>query len=253
MKSTEEGYGSSPPSGHKPIDMALAVLHAAMGFAPTREGYTLLTPEGYVARGWASWEEVNEAGPETWPTGPPADIPCIKLFTFDFDGTTEFTDNLAHAVFDHATEEEKLTDLVPAYERLKAELGGTAAIILAYFDGPGRIEYFRKYVDELIGQESHVFILSASWDPTPGTVWEAYLYHVRAATCSPASRAARGTPPPTHPPTPTGAQGCRHPVSAGSNRRNGRSRARHRSRQGEPGHASCQDAGGTQCAGDAHR
>mmetsp|Transcript_24713 Transcript_24713/g.79824 ORF Transcript_24713/g.79824 Transcript_24713/m.79824 type:complete len:244 (-) Transcript_24713:238-969(-) len=158
--------------------MALAVLHAAMGFAPTREGYTLLTPEGYVARGWASWEEVNEAGPETWPTGPPADIPCIKLFTFDFDGTTEFTDNLAHAVFDHATEEEKLTDLVPAYERLKAELGGTAAIIMAYFDGPGRIEYFRKYVDELIGQESHVFILSASWDPTPGTVWEAYLYHV---------------------------------------------------------------------------
>jgi len=180
--------------------MALAVLHAAMGFAPTREGYTLLTPEGYVARGWASWEEVNEAGPETWPTGPPADIPCIKLFTFDFDGTTEFTDNLAHAVFDHATEEEKLTDLVPAYERLKAELGGTAAIIMAYFDGPGRIEYFRKYVDELIGQESHVFILSASWDPTPGIVWEAYLYHVRAATCSPASRAARGTPP-THPPT----------------------------------------------------
>lgn len=177
----------------------LAVLaHATLAFSSHQQaGFTFVTPEGFTDRGYTTWEEAYEDGPGVWPQGWPADVPCIKLFTWDFDGTTEFTDELSTSVSARATEEEKLTDLVPAYERLKAEVGGLSGIVDTYFGGASRIVYMNEGIAAISHAGGQVYIDSASWAPTPGSVWASYLYHVRRLphhSRTPAPRGRRPSP-----------------------------------------------------------
>jgi len=161
----------------------LSLVPASAAFAsqtPFSSGSTFMAPEVFGSE-FSSWAQCADAGPEAWTTGDPDSLPCIKVFTYDFDGTTETTDLLAHHVFDQATEAEKLTDLIPAYKRVKKETGGTAAMVDTYFGGAERIEYFNGYVkilNEATGGQVHV--LSASWAPTPAAVWKNYIVYVLA-------------------------------------------------------------------------
>ena len=103
--------------------------------------------------------------------------PLTSLF-FDFDGTIETGDRLAHEVFARSGRWSNTTgkDLIAAYKQIIADTNATY-FQQYYFGGPERITQLQAAFKALRNATgSKVHILTASCNPVPADAWADYVY-----------------------------------------------------------------------------